>query len=145
MRGRTSVTEQPSGEGAVEERGLDPVDAGKLLSQDHHRAGHDHEDLAQGLHKRALAMGADQPGAPHVSLAQDAGVHQASDFRVRGRVRQAGPLGQVSETQLVTGEQQGGQETRLTVRPEDRSEKGRLRSHIAEVALRYIDSQRAAH
>ncbi len=144
LRGRTSITEQPSGEGAVEERGRDPVDAGKLLGQHHQRPGHDRKDLAQGANQRTLVVGADQPGAAHLPLTQDAGVHQARDLAVGGRVGQAGSLGQVSETQLVAGEQQGGQEACLTVRPEDRSEEGRLGSHITEVILHHIDSQRAA-
>ncbi len=51
---------------------LDPVDASRLLGQDHHRAGRDHEDLTQRAHQRTLGIGADQPRAAHLALAQDA-------------------------------------------------------------------------
>ena len=104
VRCGTGFSEHPRGEGAVDKRRLDPVDAAELLGQDHNRAGSDREDLAQRLHQRALAVGADQPRAAHPSLAQDAGVHQARDLPVHSRVGQDGPFGQIGDAQLVTGE-----------------------------------------
>ncbi len=98
---------------------LDPVDASQLLGQDHHRAGRDHEDLTQRAHQRTLGIGADQPRAAHLALAQDARVHEARDLAVRSRGGQAGTFGQIGEAQLVAGEQEGGEQARLTVRPED--------------------------
>ncbi len=123
VRCRTGIPEHPRGEGAVEERGLDPVDASKLLGQHHHRAGRDREDLAQGDHQRALVVGADQPRAAHLSLRQDASVHQARHLTVHGRVGQASPVGQICDAQLIAGEQHRREQARLTVRPADRGER----------------------
>jgi hypothetical protein len=64
----STITELSSvgGEGAVDERRVDPVDAGKLLGQHHHRAGQDLKDLAQRVHKRGQAS-AFTAGADSVS------------------------------------------------------------------------------
>jgi hypothetical protein len=97
----------------------------------------------RGVHQRAVVVRADQPRATHLSLAQDAGVDKARDLAVHGRVGQAGPFGQIGDAQLVTGEQQRGEQARLAVRPEDRGEERRLGSHITDIILQYIDSQRA--
>lgn len=142
VRCRTGLTEHPGREGAAQERRLDPVDAGEPLGQDHHRAGRDHEDLTRGLHQWARVIGAQQPRTAHLPLTQDVGVQQPRDLAVRGRVGQAGLCGQVRNAQFVAGEQKRGEQARLTGRPEDRSQEGRLSSHITEIYLDDIDSRR---
>lgn len=39
VRCRAGLSEHAGREGAIQERPLDPVDAGELLGQDHHQAG----------------------------------------------------------------------------------------------------------
>lgn len=85
------------------------------------RPAANHENLAQGLHQWARVVGAQQSRAAYLPLAQDAGLQQPSDLAAGGRVRQAGLLGQIGDTEFVAGEQQRREQARLAVRPEDRS------------------------
>jgi len=72
---------------------------------------------------------------------QDASVEQRSDLAVSGGVGKVGATSQVADAQLITGEQQGGQQKRFTVAPKNGAKKRRLFSPILDTMIDFADSK----
>lgn len=112
LRRRPGNTAHARGEGSVDERCGDPFERPQRFGEQHLRARADQEDLSQRLHEGTVWVGAHEPGAPHLTLAQDARIEQPLALAMNRRVGQVDTRREVGEAELVPGEQELGEKAR---------------------------------